>query len=165
MIFELASVEPDAGQVGQESISMPWRWFITSSTADAGNGKRLEDVGDTNSVLSLLHNCRGRAMGVDRGRGDRLRPRQAGMDARASRARSFDKLRTGFADAERVFAGPGITVEDDRRDYGEDRYLTYGRLGDRLVAIVWTPRTNCRHVISMRKANEREQRKYGSQLG
>lgn len=70
-----------------------------------------------------------------------------------------------FADAERVFAAPGITVEDDRRDYGEDRYLTYGRLDGRLVAIVWTPRTDCRHVISMRKANEREQRKYGSQLG
>jgi uncharacterized DUF497 family protein len=70
-----------------------------------------------------------------------------------------------FADAERVFAGPSITVEDDRRDYGENRYLTYGRLDGRLVAIVWTPRTECPHIISMRKANEREQRKYGSQLG
>ncbi|HLL31910.1 MAG TPA: BrnT family toxin [Allosphingosinicella sp.] len=69
-----------------------------------------------------------------------------------------------FADAERVFAGPGIMVEDDRRDYGEDRYVTYGRLGDRLVAIVWTPRDDVRHVISMRKANEREQRRYGPRL-
>lgn len=51
-----------------------------------------------------------------------------------------------FVDAERVFAGPGITVEDDRRDYGEDRYVTYGRLGDRLVAVVWTPRGDVRHV-------------------
>jgi uncharacterized DUF497 family protein len=70
-----------------------------------------------------------------------------------------------FADAERVFAGPKFTVEDNRRDYGEERHLTYGRLDDRLVAIVWTLRRDTRHIISMRKANEREQRKYGSQLG
>jgi hypothetical protein len=70
-----------------------------------------------------------------------------------------------FADAEKVFAGPKFTVEDNRRDYGENRYLTYGRLDDRLIAIVWTPRGDGRHVISMRKANEREQRKYQSQLG
>jgi hypothetical protein len=69
-----------------------------------------------------------------------------------------------FAEAARVFAGPGIMVEDDRRDYGEDRYVTYGWLGDRLVAIVWTPRDDIRHVISMRKANDREQRRYGPRL-
>ena len=70
-----------------------------------------------------------------------------------------------FAEAERVFEGPKFTVEDNRRDYGENRCLTYGRLDDRLVAIVWTPRDDVRHVISMRKANEREQRKYESLLG
>jgi hypothetical protein len=42
--------------------------------------------------------------------------------------------------------------------------VTYGWLGDRLVAVVWTPRDDIRHVISMRKANDREQRRYGPRL-
>jgi uncharacterized protein len=70
-----------------------------------------------------------------------------------------------FTDAEMVFAGPKFTVEDNGRDYGETRYLTFGRLEDRLVVIVWTLRGEARHVISTRKANEREQRKYGPRLG
>ena len=33
-----------------------------------------------------------------------------------------------FADAERVFAGPTFTFEDDREDYGEQRWVTLGLL-------------------------------------
>ena len=69
-----------------------------------------------------------------------------------------------FADAGRVFAGPRYTFEDNRRDYGETRYLTFGRLEDRLLAVVWTLRGETRHIISMRKANEREKGRYGSRL-
>jgi uncharacterized protein (DUF4415 family) len=43
-------------------------------------------------------------------------------------------------------------VLDDRWDYGEERYQTYGLLDGRLVLIVWTPRDAARHVISMRSA-------------
>jgi len=50
-----------------------------------------------------------------------------------------------------VFAGPVIDLLDDRRDYGETRWLTYGLLRGRMVAVVWTARGDCRHVISMRK--------------
>jgi len=55
-----------------------------------------------------------------------------------------------------VFAGRGLTLTDDRWDYGEIRYLTYGLLNDRMVVIVWTPRGETRHIISMRKCNDRE---------
>ena len=65
-----------------------------------------------------------------------------------------------FADATIVFDGPKFTVLDDREDYGEERFLTLGYLGDRLVAIIWTPRGAARRVISMRKCNDREQRKF-----
>ena len=51
-----------------------------------------------------------------------------------------------FVDAARVFAGPRYTFEDSRRDYGETRYLTFGRLEDRLVAVAWTPRGDTRHM-------------------
>jgi uncharacterized DUF497 family protein len=36
---------------------------------------------------------------------------------------------------------------------------------DRMVVLVWTPRGAARHVISMRKANDREQRRYEDRLG
>ena len=61
-----------------------------------------------------------------------------------------------FEDATKVFAGLTLTLPDERQDYGEDRYQTYGLLGDRLVMVVWTPRGEDRHVFSMRKCNDRE---------
>ena len=65
-----------------------------------------------------------------------------------------------FTDASIVFAGPTITVEDTRRDYGETRFQTVGFLVDRMVMVVWTPRDEARHVISMRKCNDREKAIY-----
>jgi uncharacterized DUF497 family protein len=70
-----------------------------------------------------------------------------------------------MADAMAVFDGPHLTVEDDRRDYGETRNLTIGFLAGRLVVMAWTPRQGAIRVISMRKANEREKRAYGPRLG
>jgi uncharacterized DUF497 family protein len=70
-----------------------------------------------------------------------------------------------FAHAAEVFAGIALTVEDDRRDYGEVRYQTYGRLGRNVVQIVWTPRGEARRIISMRKCNGQERQKVEKQLG
>jgi uncharacterized DUF497 family protein len=64
----------------------------------------------------------------------------------------------------RVFDGPTLTVPDDRKDYGEPRFISIGRLDGRMVVIVWTPRGTARRIISMRKANEREQELYGPDL-
>jgi len=69
-----------------------------------------------------------------------------------------------FEDADRVFAGPTFDQEDDRRDYGEARIITIGFLRGRMVVVVWTPRGSNRHVISMRKANEREKARYAEKL-
>ena len=68
------------------------------------------------------------------------------------------------ADADKVFDGPHLTIEDDRIDYGEVRYLTVGMLEQRMVVLVWTPRGQDLRIISMRKANDREQRAYGPRL-
>ena len=54
-----------------------------------------------------------------------------------------------MADAGGVFEGETITVEDDRRDYGETRYITVGFLADRMVFVAWTPREGARRIISM----------------
>jgi len=70
-------------------------------------------------------------------------------------SRGLDKAR-----AAEVLAGATLTVEDDRRDYGEDRYITAGFLGSSMVVLVWTPRNDAYRIISMRKANERERQLY-----
>jgi uncharacterized DUF497 family protein len=80
------------------------------------------------------------------------------------RAQTLNHRDLDFEDAVHVFAGPTIDIEDDRRDYGEIRWLTFGLLEERLVALVWTPRGDARHIISMRKANERERKRYEGQL-
>ena len=62
-----------------------------------------------------------------------------------------------FARADEVFAGRHFTAEDAREDYSEPRYITVGKLDDRMVVMVWTPRGEARRIISLRKANDREQ--------
>lgn len=62
-----------------------------------------------------------------------------------------------FADAERVFAGPTFTFEDDREDYDEQRWVTLGLLGMKVVVIVHTETAEEIRVISMREADNNEQ--------
>lgn len=69
-----------------------------------------------------------------------------------------------FDDAAQVFAGATFDIEDDRKDYGEARWVTFGLLHERLVAVVWTPRGNGRHVITMWKANDRDRKRYEARL-
>ncbi|MBX9875690.1 MAG: BrnT family toxin [Beijerinckiaceae bacterium] len=74
----------------------------------------------------------------------------------AKRDATMEARGLDFADAAVLFAGPVLTQQDDRFDYGEERFLTYGMLAGRLVMVVWTPRGEARHVISMRHCHERE---------
>lgn len=59
---------------------------------------------------------------------------------------------------------PGAVIKEDvRKNYGERRYLALGMIGDRLHAVVFTPRADKVHVISLRKANQREMKNYGQE--
>jgi uncharacterized DUF497 family protein len=51
-------------------------------------------------------------------------------------------------------------VEDDRMDYGETRYRAIGNLDLRLHVLVFTETARGIRVISLRKANKREERRY-----
>ncbi|WRH64296.1 MAG: BrnT family toxin [Fuscovulum sp.] len=51
---------------------------------------------------------------------------------------------------------------DNRRDYGEDRFIAVGYIKDRLHKLIFTKRNGRVRVISFRKANRREQRKWAS---
>ena len=66
-----------------------------------------------------------------------------------------------MARAGEVFAGATPTIEDNRRDYGEDRFITVRFLDAAMVVMVWTSRGGTHRIISMRKANERERTPYG----
>lgn len=61
-----------------------------------------------------------------------------------------------FADARKVFEALELELEDDRIDYGERRILSFGKIDERSVAVVWTPRANSRRIISMRHVHDRE---------
>jgi uncharacterized DUF497 family protein len=66
--------------------------------------------------------------------------------------------------AEVLFAGPHRTLTDDRFDYGEVRQIAFGRIQGRLFVCVHADRGAERRVISLRKANSREIRRYGEDL-
>jgi uncharacterized DUF497 family protein len=59
---------------------------------------------------------------------------------------------------------PDLVAEDDRRDYGEVRWYGFIRLGGRIHVTVFTIRGSVVRVISLRKANLREVRRYNDQL-
>ncbi|WP_245580297.1 BrnT family toxin [Niveispirillum irakense] len=81
------------------------------------------------------------------------------------RDRTLAERGLDFADAAQVFAGLTFTMKDDRFDYREERFISAGMLADRMVVIVWTPTEDGRRIISMRKANEREQQRFRAALG
>ncbi len=54
-------------------------------------------------------------------------------------------------------------IEDARRNYGERRYQAFGLIGSRVYILVYTPREGRLHVISLRRANKREVRRYADQ--
>jgi uncharacterized DUF497 family protein len=85
-------------------------------------------------------------------------------DAAKNRS-NFTKHGLDFADAELVLAGPCVTFVDDRFDYGEERLVTLGLLAGRLVTIAHASRGEATRIISMRKANRREQKIYQERLG
>jgi uncharacterized protein len=83
----------------------------------------------------------------------------------AKRRKTLIERGLDFEDAADVFGGATLTLLDDRQDYGEPRFQTYGLLAGRLVIIVWTQRGADRHVISMRKCNAREEARFRDRLG
>jgi uncharacterized DUF497 family protein len=80
------------------------------------------------------------------------------------RDKTLEERGLDFADAPKVFRGRHKSVVDGRKDYGEQRFITIGSLDGRMVVLVWRPTRTGRRVISMRKANAREQKAYADEL-
>lgn len=71
-----------------------------------------------------------------------------------SRGLSFERA------AEFDFEGATFLV-DDRREYGETRHVAIGYLDRRLHVLCFVETENGIRVISFRKANSREAKRYG----
>ena len=80
------------------------------------------------------------------------------------RAKTLKDRKVDLLDAGAVFSGRYLTAIDDRKEYGEIRRITVGYLEGRMVVVGWVQRGDARHVFTMRKANEREIRKYRERL-
>jgi uncharacterized DUF497 family protein len=56
-----------------------------------------------------------------------------------------------------------LIAEDIRHNYAEKRYQALGFIGMKLYVLVFTLRAELIHVISLRRANQRERKKYVTQ--
>jgi uncharacterized DUF497 family protein len=68
-----------------------------------------------------------------------------------------------FEAAEQFEWDTAMIAEDLRKEYGERRFQALGFIAGRLHAMVFTPRAGTVHVISLRKANRREMKRYEAQ--
>ncbi len=73
---------------------------------------------------------------------------------------ALDRRGLDFADIAFVDPASVISERDDRYDYGEARFTSFGYLDGVLINFCWTPRNGRIRIISMRKANDRERKKY-----
>lgn len=75
-------------------------------------------------------------------------------------ARNVQERGISFERAEDFKFETAIYVPDSRKEFGETRIRALGFIGTRLHALVFTMRGESLRVISLRKANRREVKKY-----
>jgi len=78
----------------------------------------------------------------------------------AKRARTLEERGVDFAEAAHADWKRAAQRIDARKDYGEARFVVLVPLRDRLHVIAYTVRNGTRRIISMRKANPREEARY-----
>ena len=82
-------------------------------------------------------------------------------DEKSEANRNDPKRGFGFDEVMPVFLDPfRFTYLDDRFDYGEERWSTFGLIEGRLFNVVYTMRGDAYRIISARKANKRERKRY-----
>lgn len=63
-----------------------------------------------------------------------------------------------------IFEGPVLTRRDDRRDYGEARFLSLGMVGDECFVVVHAERGDVVRLITAWKGGRRERDRYAAGL-
>jgi uncharacterized protein len=79
----------------------------------------------------------------------------------AKDAANIAKHGVSLGDAMRLDWNVGVTISDNRQDYGELRYTRFSQIDGRLYTCTFAWRERAVRIISLRKSNKREIRKYG----
>lgn len=74
--------------------------------------------------------------------------------------RNIEKYGIDFIDAVRIFEHPTLTIVDNRRDYGEKQIAAMGTVENVILYVVYTIRDGIWRIISARRANRHERKKY-----
>jgi uncharacterized protein len=82
----------------------------------------------------------------------------------AKREENLRKHGIDFVGVETLFEGVTATIEDERLDYGEQRFVTFGVMEAMVVAVVHTEQSDTIRIISIRKATKREEQSYFSTI-
>jgi len=78
----------------------------------------------------------------------------------AKRAQTLARRGLDFALVRDFELASALIRPDTRRDYGELRFRAFGVIDGHLHVIVFTPRHDRLRLISLRRANERERRRW-----
>ncbi|VDC33881.1 BrnT family toxin [Pseudogemmobacter humi] len=76
------------------------------------------------------------------------------------RARTLQERGLDFADVAAARWDDALTAEDLREGYGERRFVSLVPIHVRLCVVAWCVRGKALRVISLRKANTRERKRY-----
>ncbi len=72
------------------------------------------------------------------------------------RAANLAKHGVDFSRAELFDWQTALEAPDTRNDYGEERWIDLGLIGNRLHVLIYTRRRGAIRIISLRRANQRE---------
>ena len=74
-----------------------------------------------------------------------------------------DKHGIDFNDAKEVFEDNNRKTSPDlRQNYGEDRWITIGKILDIIIVVVYTIRDTAYRIISVRYAKKKERKSYNN---
>jgi uncharacterized protein len=80
-------------------------------------------------------------------------------------ATNIEKHGVSFTTASRIFEDRVVTFPDDRFDYGEKREISIGQIdGVLLLTVIHTGRDGKTRIISARRANGAERKRYEEAL-
>jgi len=65
------------------------------------------------------------------------------------RKSNIEKHGIDFIDAPIIFDSYTLTIEDDRYDYGEERFVSFGIIEERVVVVVHTENEDSIKIISI----------------
>jgi hypothetical protein len=83
----------------------------------------------------------------------------------AKRLANIKKHGIDFVDVPPMFDSDVFTIEDQRFEYDEVRYITFGLLKFRVIVVAHTDEDDVIRIISARKATKNEEKHYFQEIG